>query len=409
MARMSPVRLSRRGVYLVIVALFLSTLLGFGALAIDVSYIRFAQAQTQDVADAAAAAALNILRRTGDQDQAEAAAQAVVSRNLVAGREAEIDSITFGDWDPDDGTFTAEDESPNGVSVQVSRAGSNALDLMLAPVLGVDNVDLQADATAAARDLDVIVVFDVTNSWSRPNFYNATAASVSFYDVLTNAYGVKDRMGMVIFSGTYAYEFTELQRMADAEDGTVRTDWEDMETFSKAGTPANNSKGCVVHRNRSKYRKPPGGCFPHMPREYGDEYGTDHSIGMEAAATMFDNADDNGAYRAVVVLTDGEPNGTSSSAGTQRGKNGFSESRWTEYVGTGGKSASDVRSDSVQIAEDMWNDQEAHVWVISFKADASFMENMVQGDGSYTVTTDSAELEEIFVDIANSLPQAIVE
>ena len=71
-----PSRLhARRGSYAILVALLLIVLLGFAALAIDLSYLRLARMQAQNAADAGAHAALMELRKTRDEEVARARAR----------------------------------------------------------------------------------------------------------------------------------------------------------------------------------------------------------------------------------------------------------------------------------------------------------------------------------------------
>jgi len=214
---------------------------------------------------------------------------------------------------------------------------------------------------------------------------------------------------MVVFSGRYAWEFTPLTLLDDP--GSIRADWAAMETASKAGTPASNPSGCSVHGSRlaDNFNRPAGGCFPNMPREYLDEPGTDHTTGLEMARRMFEASDDAGAYRAMVVLTDGYPSALSSSNFKSRGRAGYTETRWDEYVGPIPRTNLQITSGSVALAEEMWEELEVHTWVVSFVATGVFMENMVQGDGYYTVTNSSTALVGIFTEIANSLPLAVVQ
>ena len=390
-------------------------LLALGALAIDVAYMRLAQAQAQDIADAASVAGLWALRSTGDEAEATAAAQAVVSRNVVGGVPASLASIEVGDWSREDEDLVVGADSPNAVRVRVSRTGDDGLPLFLGSLFGPDRVDVAGQATAAARNLQVVIVFDITNSWNRPDFYYARDAAMAFYETIERSHGPDDQIGMTVFTGRYAWEFTPFIDLDTAEaSGAVSSQWSAMETASKAGTPnASSSKGCSVYgrrsSNRDNFNNPSGGCFPDMPREWLDEPGTDHTIGLEMARQMFEDDDDDTSYRAIVVLTDGFPSGTSASNFQDRDDEGWTETRWSELRAVVPHTTSQIRSESVDLTEDMWDDLEVHTWVVSFVADEAFMENMTQGDGYYVNTSDSETLVDIFEDIAESLPLALVE
>jgi Flp pilus assembly protein TadG len=413
---------ARRGAYATLFALALVVILGFGALAIDVAYIRLAQMQTQDIADAASQAALYRLRRTGDLDEARAAAQAIVELNTVVGKEPEIESITFGLWDhtASPPTFTETEDRPNAVRVAVSREEDNAVNLFLARLFGYQEAHVVREATSATRALHVILVMDITGSWSQSNFANARAAAVAFLDTLESSYGEYDMVGMSIFSGRYAWEYTPLRYIEDeVADGEARADWGVLNVASKGGTGRtfptecrlNSDSPSGVNSPRNKFEAPytVGGCYPDMPREYTDEPGTDHTTGITLARTMFEEQDDPTAFRAMVVLTDGIPNGLSATHGTYRGLLGYSESRWREYKGPVPHTTNNIKAQSVTLTQDLYDDLGVDTWVVSFVQHDAFMEDMPQGIGYYVNTSSSAALTGIFTDIANSLPMAIVQ
>lgn len=420
----------RRGSYATVLALTLPVLLGFGALAVDLSYIRLADSQAQDVADAASQAALFALRQTGDQDTATAAARAIVAKNGIAGESGSLTEIDFGTWTQSDRSFDTDDSTPNAVRVTVVREDAT---LFLARIFGRETFSVTATATSASRDLQVILVMDITGSWDWEDFVHSRDGALAFYDVMETTYGPQDALGMVVFYNRYGVEFTPMTLMSDAVGGTVRDDWEDLGIASKAGYRDDtyndatwdhpcryNYRFKVTKTNDYSYPDPKGidGCFPNMPRWYSDENGTDHSTGLQMAYNMIDEVTDPShalynpdAYRAVIVLTDGEPNATSSStaSGAVRKSQGYTESRWDYYYDSTGKSVTKVKSSTIALAEDLYDDHEAHVWFVSFVENGSWMESVPQGDGYFTYTNTASDLEDIFEDIAQSLPMAIVE
>ena len=411
---------ARRGVYAILFALALVAILGFGALAIDVSYIRLAQMQTQDIADAASQAALFRLRRTADLDEARAAAAAVVAQNRVVGREPSLEDVVFGVWDhtADPPTFVETETRPNAVRVAVARTDDNTVGLFLARLFGVAEADITREATSAARSLHVVLVMDITGSWSRRNFANARAASLAFLDVLESSYGEYDLVGMSVFSGRYAWEYTPMRLMSDEDsDGVARTAWNRLEVASKGGTPRAYPTACAEHPNtpagrnsrRNDFTAPVGGCYPAMPREYTDEPGTDHTTGITLARTMFEEEIDPTAFRAMVVLTDGIPNGLAAGHGTFRTQLGYNETRWRQFRGPVPHSSAQVRSESNVLTQQMYDELGVNTWVVSFVENDAFMETMPKGLGYYVNTSSSAALVPIFEDIANSLPMAIVQ
>ena len=136
--RVLNTRHHRRGSYAIMVALLMIVLLGFAALAIDLSYLRLARLQAQNAADAGAHAALTEFRVTRDEDAARARAVQIVNLNRVAGDPAVIDpdaDVTFGGWDFPSHSFNADAEFVNAVEVTVRREADSpggSVPLMLA-------------------------------------------------------------------------------------------------------------------------------------------------------------------------------------------------------------------------------------------------------------------------------------
>jgi Flp pilus assembly protein TadG len=412
-ARLRSRRPARRGNYAILFVLMIPVILGFGALAVDISFMRLAQSQTQDVADAAGQAALLVLRRTADQAQSQAAAEAVVANNVIAGEAGTLDDIVFGVWDESaaNPVFVPDNARPNAVRVRVTRADENAAPLFLARIWGYETFETAGTSTSAARTLHAILVMDITNSWAPTNFRNASTAAVRFLDTVAAANGPNDLLGMTIFTNRFGWEFTPFFQLDNAgQTAAARAQWAAMRTASKAGNGNNWPTACNLNTgsNQNNFNSPAGGCYPNMPREYRDEPGTDHTTGLMMARTMFLEQADPTAFRVQLILTDGQPNGIGA-AGTTRGSQGFVESRWREYLGPVPHTSNAIRTDTIALSQQMWDDLRVHTYIISFVSDDWFMHDVPQGQGYYVLTSNSASLIPIFEDVANSLPMAIVE
>ena len=419
MTRLIANRRRRKGNYAIIIAASLMVMLGFGMLAVDVSWMYVVRAQVQDVADAASQAAMIAYKRTGDERAAVTAASGVVLRNPVGDGPATLERVEFGYWDTTvgGGTFVPSATGINAVKVDVSRIGSNAVILLFARIFGFDTFNVDATATSAQRDVRVLLVMDITGSWhewhsSQQDFAYARTAAITLLDQLTTSFGQTDEVGMVVFTGRYAWEFTPFRRVSDeADDHVARSQWSLLNVASKAGRRQTYPAVCKLNvaPNMNNFANPARGCYSNMPREYTDEPGTDHTTGMELAKQMFDDEDRAAYYRAMIVLTDGAPNGLAGGNGTIRAAAGFHETRWNEYIGPVPHSTAQIRSDSVAATQEMWDDMRVNTWVVSFVQDDSFMEDMCHGDGYYVHTNDAAVLVPIFDGIARNLPLAIVE
>ena len=166
-------------------------------------------------------------------------------------------------------------------------------------------------------------------------------------DMFSASAALPDEVGLVIFNGRYGWEYTPLTKIrlgTNTED--VRDTWELLNMASRAGYNPNPYDGsdCWYLYNRRDFVTFPGGCYPAMPREYGFEAGTDHSSGVEMADVMFRESGADARYRAMIVVTDGRPNGTHPWAGYERMVDGHVETRWREYRNYAGGSTSGVRT-----------------------------------------------------------------
>ena len=410
---------SRRGNYSMIMGLAITAMLGFAAISVDISYVRLAQSQAQDVADAASQAGLLVLKSSAGNLTASRAAAEVVALNRIVGDTPTLTSLDFGYWDVNDdsATFDGTSTHPNAVRANV-RASGAGVPMLFGPLFGWNTVGVTQSAVSATRSLQVVLSMDITGSWHQNNFKNARLAALEFLDVVTEAPHEDDVVGMNIWTMRYAWEYTPLTNLADTSAmSAVRTDWGKLNVASKAGKfeptwvgLASKSLPCTLNASPNKNNftvGTVGGCYPDMPREYTDEPGTDHTVGVGMSRNMFEAAYDPTAYRALLVLTDGQPNGIA--ANTIRNTAKYSESRWTQYVGPVPHTTAQVKSESQIMAQDLYDDLDVNIWVVSFVSSDAFMAGMAKGDGTYQVTSSSAALIDIFRNIAESMPLAVVE
>lgn len=156
------------GVTAVVVAIFMTVLLGMGAAAIDIGHALVAKNELQNVSDAAALAgtrALGILYEgmtpaqqqsyvlaSGDQATVINVAQTTANANSAAGVSISINpaDIQIGIWDPATRTLTPTVNQPKAVRV-ISRRDSSAngpISTFLANVVGLASINVSAVATA---------------------------------------------------------------------------------------------------------------------------------------------------------------------------------------------------------------------------------------------------------------------
>lgn len=422
----------RRGNYSLMLAIVVIVLLGFGALSVDVAYMRYAQAQCQDVADAASQAALIALRQTGSEARSREAAEQIIALNEVAGAPPSVVDIVFGHWDDTaaDPTFTTGGSSaPNAVRVTVARDEDNAsaIPFLLARIFGQDTFNVQATAVSATRSFQIVLVLDITGSWHENKFADARDAVLQALDMAADSASGVDEIGMTIFTNRYAWEYTPFTQISvGGNAAAVRADWEKLNIASKGGTDVDHYDGidCALkpRSSRNDFTDPEGGCYPDMPREYTDEPGTDHSTGILLAKQMFEEAASGAVYRAMIIITDGKPNDLGAASGTLRAADGYVETRWREYVGPVPRSKADIRRESIAATQDLWNSMQVNTWMVSLVQRDSVMmpgeegvpveglgPGVPQGDGYWRLADHSSELATIIGQIISEMPLAIVE
>ena len=221
---------SRRGNYAILTALVLIVLLGFAALAIDLSYIRLTRLQAQNAADAGAHAALLELRQTQDQDAARARADQIVSLNVVAGEPAAIEpgaDVVFGGWDFDTKSFDPGADYVNAVEVTVRRdaeSPAGAIPLMIGRVFNEDAAEVKSSGSSvgALRSRSVMVVQDITHSFA-DEMDEARAGNLLLLDHMQDNSFPGDTTGMVTFVGE-AEEWSELGQL-DTDYDRLRSEW----------------------------------------------------------------------------------------------------------------------------------------------------------------------------------------
>lgn len=160
---------NQAGVTVVIVAIVLTVLIGFTALAVDVGYMYVTKNELQNVADASALAGagyLGSIYETLSYDEQQThefsrsnivgVAQQVALKNQAAKMNISINDadVTIGTWDGGTGTLAAMAApivGPDAVRV-IARRDGNANGPILtffARIFDIDTVDVSANATAA--------------------------------------------------------------------------------------------------------------------------------------------------------------------------------------------------------------------------------------------------------------------
>jgi hypothetical protein len=161
-----------QGSTITVVAVALFMILGVASLSIDALYLYVLKDRLQTTADVAALAAVQDIE---DQDEAKATAIEYATKNMDTDAHGEVLSlgdVVIGGWDPDTRIFTPNADPANAVRVTTRReqVNNNPAGLFFARVLGIDEVDLSAQATAAFEPRKVELAMVLDNSGSMDMF-----------------------------------------------------------------------------------------------------------------------------------------------------------------------------------------------------------------------------------------------
>jgi Flp pilus assembly protein TadG len=341
---------------------FCTSVVGFGALGVDVSYISMSKSQAQAVADAASHAAMITYRYSnastvdGRVADARAAAEHIVEVNPVGlDGSADLASLQFGVFDPDTGQFQAGATPYNAAQADVERSAANALQLMLAPMLGQHTADISEGGVTAAASREVIVVVDRSCSmawpWSDPGYRGVKQSLEVFSEYMVEHQVPEDRLGITSFSS----------------NGDT---WEPL-------TYIDGNEVHILDRWSSW-----GPCpSPDDPQyDYACQGGTYQHRGIDPAVSHLSGSTNRTAFQAIIVISDGNPS-----------------SSW-------------AASQFLRATEDAW-DEDIHVWTVAFgqNINHTLMEQATKGVGSYYPLPSSNGLEEVMLAIARSIPVTIAE
>jgi hypothetical protein len=234
-------RAGERGAIAVIAAIVLTVVMGFTALGFDLSYVRLARFEMKNATDAAAHAAMTVLRQTKDAAQAKAAAISVASMNTVLGHAVVLDDgdVSFGVWDYDASSFTAGSTPYNAVQITGRKSDPSFADGTVnttfgrAPgmgsagsvVMGYASAQITQVSTGAFRTRSMMFEMDVTGSFLTAScaIDSAIAADLAFLDDMYAAGSPKDKIGLSVFVGSSS-PFTPLQNL-QANYSAMRADW----------------------------------------------------------------------------------------------------------------------------------------------------------------------------------------
>jgi Flp pilus assembly protein TadG len=158
----------RQGSTIIMVAVSLFMVLAVASLSIDAIYLYVLKDRLQMTADIAALAAVQDIE---DEDQAKATAIEFATKNMETndhGHVLSLVDVVVGRWDLDARSFAPGSTPANAVRVTTRRdeVNDNPAGLFFARVLGVNEAELTAQATAAfePRKIELAMILDNSGS-----------------------------------------------------------------------------------------------------------------------------------------------------------------------------------------------------------------------------------------------------
>jgi Ca-activated chloride channel family protein len=179
---------TRRGAIVVLAALMMIVFLASVAFSVDVAYMQLTKMKLRSATDAAARAAGEALSRAQNIADARAAAKTIAEANRVAGDPLLLDDsdIVFGKSAQQDGgawTFTPNAEPINAVRVfgrRTREAPSGSVPIFFGRVFNVFDFEPTQAATVVRLDRDICLVVDRSSSMKL--YLDDTAATMSTSD-----------------------------------------------------------------------------------------------------------------------------------------------------------------------------------------------------------------------------------
>jgi len=324
--------------------------------------------------------------------------------NYVAGDDVTVDplvDIEFGAWDwdlPSEIAWDASADYANGVRVQVRRNNDSPdgpISMFLMPMFDQDlaSVGSSGAAVGALLPREVMIAQDVTGSFA-DEMPEARDAVLTFLEYMGDNNFPGDSIGMATFVGG-AEVWTPLSEVVD-EYTTIYDQWDAYLTWcDRSYSPWDRIyRGYYYHSAPNMTR-----CnYPYEPAAYPSDTGTNQGDGLFQAITELTEEGSDRAVKSIVLVSDGKPECPL--------RNRYQKAACESWRRSYGLSMAD------------WADEEEiSIYSVSFNnstgsayaEQSAYMESLVRGNGSFYETPDPEELPDILLEIAQSIPIALVK
>jgi Flp pilus assembly protein TadG len=284
-------RLGERGNVALSVAVTFVVILGFSGLAVDLGYAYYVKQKLQGIADNACLAGSSMLP---DDTKAVQRAQSFATQNTPPGYGTVLQTadIVPGKWMTGSRAFTpnpSPSASSNDTSLQCTvrrtKANGNAVSLFFGPVVGWRTMDVTRRSTASyatTKAWDVTIVQDVSSSFST-QIANSKNADLQLLGCQTGNTGSSSQFGLVAMTGHYNVLSTMGSLGTTNNINTAKAAINNLKQCGNTGMPACSGSNIAA------------GLYGAL-QNFTSGYTPSPSL----------------AGKAVVFLTDGEPNASSS-------------------------------------------------------------------------------------------------
>lgn len=396
-------RSEQRGSYAMLTGLMIATLVGLSAFSVDVSLITMAELQAQSTADAASHAALVAYRTAGGGATGIAAGNGaatwMTAHDKVAMGYANLDNVTFGRWDYTVGAFSPGGNTINAAQASVSRtaANNNAVDLLLAPLLGVNTYDVAATAITAEQLRAMMLVMDMSCSMMTGSVTGNSpvnlgrAANYGFYQYMVTHPISGDLLGLSMFA-QYANRYPNAPGFANTPSGSRVTasvpnrvadpPWLPLSLISTNGALIAQRINGICDTGVAYNTYCVTGAVHPTTATVGST--TNHAPAMyQAINELTDTSKVNATYfKGMLVFSDGLPN------------------------------PSTLAPNGVAAADLAWQN-DIYIWTVYYAQQAggiAYMQSLVRGAPTAFAQTsqNAADLPAMYQAVAKSLPTALV-
>jgi hypothetical protein len=389
-------RVDRRGNYTILVGSLMFVVVGFAAFSVDIAMITMAELQAQAAADAASHAALIAFRQNNVVTEGNSAANFIMGVDHVAMKSAVIEPgyPEYGQYDFELRTFSpglSTRGGANAVRVEVSRRDANAVQMLLAPLIGYDDKDVTAQAITAQQERAIMLVQDMSCSMMDSTTTSAVnisrLANQTFLSYLMSHPQEGDMLGLAMFAQLAARPPASGTPAGSGTNTFTTVPWAPLLLVDGNASLLHVRIDGICNTQTTTQPCPISGQYHPTTATIGSCTNPEPALGQ--AINELTTKTDDTYFRGIVFMSDGVPN-------------------------CGASGATDTTSATNRAyaqANAAWN-EDISIWSILYHNgdfDPAFMDAMVRGSGFSQISPDAADLPAMYEEVAKSLPTALVE